>query len=1255
MVEHKKWRKGQSGASNPESRRFRDAAKKVAGIQEEGAKPKRRIAKAKRAPQLTVAALALHNKVMSANDHEGSDEEEELTLEQVFAKVHRHMNSPMEAHKEACAVLECVKEVIVAEGGVESETAYFATLMTLLEKHKDDSDALAAVTAVAYLLSLIFPRVPSTVLRSRFSDAATVIMQTLSSHSDESTSMTKGLLECLGHLLVVQEAAVWNHPITLQALHTLFHFTQDSRPKIRHRSHDLITKMLRKPPPPMSTHPAAGVLTNLLKTRMESASKTDFSPTLHDLAFLTKAIVYLPVAGIQTMCEQLLRLLTLGHPVVIQLSMQTLEALMSAGTETTLTAELAARLLNALFDYQPHMSDAETYNLWMSVVSKGTALLSSLDYSLGYSHLPRVSNALIAPLKADTTKSWESAAKGLITLVEGCLAPYPRLAQEALDQKESSLHTFIVQLEGCLGYQCSATWGHVVGVLSALFKALGRASYPLLNKALLSAANLNTVHGFTFKNELRDMIGSAVLSMGARNFFTVHPLELENENVQTNFPRAWVLPIAKDYLKHTELVYFADEILPLAVRLENKSRILPGQNQAMAAKMYHQLYIQLWDLLPGFCTLPTDGPEGMKKIAKTIGGTMEKDNLLAPTIALALQTFISGHRSYTESETAPTDGPAHMTRELAQAAIAMIGGFSKNFLPILFNSYQAAKIEQRAHLMACIVELLAIAPPQVITFFFEGIIKKLLEASTVERTPSTLLDMHVFMDLLWAMLPRLEGESLDKYFKVIKPYMVDEDGILQKQTYKALALLWSSDVVAHTQFAVTHFDALRAAVTDTLLASSGAAKKNRLRLLVCLVQWAQGENLQLIPGVIAEAILATKEVNEKTRNLAYKVLVEMGNTLKRAGEQQDGWTVDGQKVQANIQELFTMVMAGLGGQSPHMISASVNALGRLTYEFSADMTTAMMDDLMETCLLLMKSKSREILKAVLGFAKVVLVVIKPADLQRYLNGLIEATLSIPEEERAHFKMKVRVIFERLIRKFGVDTINNMVPEEHRKLITNIRKRKERATRQKNELKEKSLAEQEATDSKKKKPVSKPDTFEEALYGSESEGSDDEYEKKTGGAWLQDDADDQEMLDFLDPSVVKRVVASKPAQHKRETWDKYKGGKMVIDEEESEEEMPKIKGKKIEEDWEDASDEEMDLDEEASKKKQRKNEKRRAIQGHWGDDAMDLDRPAKKKRTEDGPVSAGVEYKAKKAKGDVKKSGKHDPFAYVPLQKKFMNK
>ena len=34
---------------------------------------------------------------------------------------------------------------------------------------------------------------------------------------------------------------------------------------------------------------------------------------------------------------------------------------------------------------------------------------------------------------------------------------------------------------------------------------------------------------------------------------------------------------------------------------------------------------------------------------------------------------------------------------------------------------------------------------------------------------------------------------------------------------------------------------------------------------------------------------------------------------------------------------------------------------------------------------------------------------------------------------------------------------------------------------------------------------------------------------------------------------------------------------------------------------------------------------------------------------------GAEYRGKKAKGDIKQKGKHDPYAYVPLSRSALNK
>ncbi len=64
-----------------------------------------------------------------------------------------------------------------------------------------------------------------------------------------------------------------------------------------------------------------------------------------------------------------------------------------------------------------------------------------------------------------------------------------------------------------------------------------------------------------------------------------------------------------------------------------------------------------------------------------------------------------------------------------------------------------------------------------------------------------------------------------------------------------------------------------------------------------------------------------------------------------------------------------MVMAGLVGTTPHMISASVMALARLLYEFAGRLDSVV-PALLPAVLGLLRTKSREVVKAVLGFVKV---------------------------------------------------------------------------------------------------------------------------------------------------------------------------------------------------------------------------------------------------------------------------------------------
>ncbi|KAH9253070.1 hypothetical protein BASA81_008976 [Batrachochytrium salamandrivorans] len=145
-----------------------------------------------------------------------------------------------------------------------------------------------------------------------------------------------------------------------------------------------------------------------------------------------------------------------------------------------------------------------------------------------------------------------------------------------------------------------------------------------------------------------------------------------------------------------------------------------------------------------------------------------------------------------------------------------------------------------------------------------------------------------------------------------------------------------------------------------------------------------------------------------------------------------------------------MVVAGLAATTSHMQSASIASLGRLLFEFSDLLDTELIGDLIKTVLMSMQSKNKEVIKAALGFIKVAIVCLPQELLEEDLETISVSILEHSREHKSHFKSKVRHIFERLIRKFSFEAIEGFVPESDKKLVINIRKRRERLKKQKAE-------------------------------------------------------------------------------------------------------------------------------------------------------------------------------------------------------------
>ncbi|XP_041645902.1 RRP12-like protein [Cheilinus undulatus] len=1240
----KRWKKGHSSDSNPQTSRFRQAAKS------------RFFSRPSGKSDLTVDALKLHNELQAGplelstgrKDARMEEEQDEAFSDRTsgtflsglsdcsnltFRKVQRYWESNSAAHKEICAVLAAVTEVIRSQGGKETETEYFAALMTTLEV----VDSAESQAAVAYLLNLVMKRVPAPVLMSKFSDTTKALMDVMSKQATSDTaSALRWVLSCLATLLRKQDASVWTYPTTLQAYHGLLSFTVHSKPKVRKAAQQGVCAILRgsdflfKDNAP-SHHPAAMTTAKFCIKEMEQAggSKED-TTTLHVLGLLKELLGTFPLGAVKSCCETLLRVMTLSHVMVTASAMQAFHRLFSGKPNTsTLSAELNAQIITALYDYLPSENDLQPLLAWLTVMEKAHVHLAGLQSSLSLGHLPRLFSAAMSCLLSPHAQVVSAATNTLKTLLTECVAPHMEEMGKITATASAGNPSYVCKMfriiEEGLSYRFHASWPFVLQILGCFYRTAGKQAHPIMTKSLQSLADLRSTPHFPFSGELDLAVGGAVETMGPEVVLGAVPLNITGYEDDLEFPRSWLVPVIRDHVKNTHLGFFTSYFLPLASTLKKRAEELEQAGQKLEAKVYQTLQLQIWTMLPGFCMCPVDLLTSFKGIARVLGMAINERPDLKLTVCQALRTLINKGCSTAEEK-------------------AEVGRFSKNFLPIFFNVYSqppavGEPATNRMAVLDTIKVYLTVTETQMICTFLQKATDRLNNA---ESTEFTRLSM---MDLVVAMAPFVDEVTMTKTFELIRPYMETKEPGMQKKAYRVLEEMCGGERDECRSFVVANLETLKVVLLETLKNASSPAKRPRLKCLVHIVKRLGEEHKDFIVALLPEVIVCTKEVSVGARKNAYTLLVEIGNAFVRfCGNKKDA-----------MEQYLMLVYAGLTG-SVTMITCTVLALTRLVFEYKDAIEVSTMEQLLHNVCLLLSSRTREIVKAALGFIKVILFIMDPKTLASHATVMMEGVGSIKDDMRRHFRTKLKNVFTKFIRKFGFELVKSMLPAEHHKVLANIRKAEARTMRRKQ-----AAAQQDDSESEDETPKTKSESIEEILAELDSDLSEDEGKsgnapkkagkKQKGRAWLKEGEED-EPLNFLDPKVSQRVLATNPTMKKTAKSDHgfkvTSDGRLIIREEDEEDVKDKDEG------------EMNDILEEAGVKS-KKTQKRKFRDDNFDED-MDVEPQLKYKaggsgihRPLGGRPGMGSDYKSKKGKGDVKKKGKLDPYAYIPLRKAQLNR
>ncbi|XP_077992398.1 RRP12-like protein [Glandiceps talaboti] len=1253
----KRWKKGHSSSTNPVSKSHREAAKGHFFHRTTSG-----------GSGLTQKALKRHDEaVLNTDDIDIQDADKKSwdtssdktygtfmsglsdCTNPTFDRVKTFWDNNSASHKEICAVLAAVTEVIRSKGGSETETEYFAALMTTL----DSVDTEDSKAAVLYLLNMVLKRVAPPVLKSRFSMVSKPLLDILAQYGNSTvTPLLRSTLSCLATMLRVQEIAVWNDSSTVQVYHGILSFTIHPKPKVRKAAHHAVCAILKgsmfmtqgESPP---YHPAASTTAKFCIQQMETTGGSgEGHVTLHVLGLLKDILAVFPQTSLKSTCETMLRVMTLSNVLVTSCAMQALHGMFTAKPKSTsLPADMNAQLINALYDYQPSESDVQPTLAWLAVMDKAHCNLQRLDERLCVSHLPRLFGTAMKCLASEKREITQAASDALKELLHECVEPAAdRLRMEVQNAPAGALtsaHKMFKTIENGLAYKYHASWGLVLQILGVFFEVLGKQCHAMMRKCLQSMADLRSTHQFPFIYDLDKAIGMAIRSMGPKLVLDAVPLQITGDEDNYDFPRSWLIPVLRDNIRQTELQFFIKYFLPLASKLKTKSLELLQSGQMVESKTYDILQSQVWSLLPGFCTSPTDLVQSFKSIARILGSVLNERADLRPDVCSAIRLLISKNLNNEENK-------------------AEVARFGKNFLPILFNIYTTVDTDKRDTTRFTALETIKMYLIITDTKLVNGFLDKAAEKLT--KSDVTSLVKHAVMDLCMSMVPFVDVDRLNMVYKTITPYLQRHDKTLQKKSYRILEEICGSSSDASQTFVEDNLSGLQEILLKALSSSVSASKAPRLRCLTHLVKRLPSEPTELAEAIVGEVILCTREVGIKARQAAFTLLVELGNMLIRCSDKTK---------QECIRDYIQMVSAGLV-QSPTMVSATIVALTRLLYEYKDVLASSLVGELIDNICILLKSRNREIVKSALGFVKVLITVLTDVALAQHLQKLIDSMVTWNSDSKHHFRFKVKQLFGRLMKKFGYEVIYKMVPESYHKMMKNTQKIQERNKKRK-AIKEavKTSEDDDVEEITESKP--KVESIEDLLKDTDSEEEEEEEKptkrnrdakKKKSAAWLQEDADEAP-LDFLDPGVSKRVLATKPSAagiDKGKSGIKHDfklapDGRFIItegDDEEEEKEKEKGKKRKVPAGLDDLDE----LMEEAAPPKS--NRKRKFDDGDSDDDMVTkykaggsgIHRPVKVAKRQKEP---GTEYKAKKAGGDMKRRGKPDPFAYLPLNFKQLNK
>ncbi|KAI3956830.1 hypothetical protein MKW92_020756 [Papaver armeniacum] len=977
--------------------------------------------------------------------------------------IRRYGKSGAKRHKHLCASASAMRKVLEKEGLRPTPLSYFAATMSAIQDRinffssSSSSNTrkylrkyFSSPTALTSFLSILLPFIPSQSLPSaKANDAVSVLVSLLKNPEvAQSPATIRSVIKSLGFLIKLCDLERWK--FAQSVFEMILEFSIDKRPKVRKYAQVCVEEIYK-----------AVQCTNVVKEASElfglvfdkyfpfaitialcvpeitedseRAEKFKLMESVHMLRVLKRIVQYLSNDVVWKVMSQIHKIMGSKFSLLTRRIFAVLEAILER-EEEIIVPEIVIFALGEYASTKENNNpddivlpacvlskrcidkiyvDADKRSIWVAslhLVFKPIADIVCAGISVS-GQAAGVLKELVDRYIDDDLKISASKAAGVLKVVSTSVSEalmhvrQSRALELVCDATKTMLLT---NSDGALDE-------NILSVISHMFLKLGQLSYFYLKDVVHELAKLLRIaNGDLTRTKcqyLEECFGSAVIAMGAEKILTLLPVVSFEEEELTSL-NIWILTILRKYVVGSSLGYYMEHIIPLLQPLQQACSKTGTELQAATCAF--------WDLLPAFCCYPTDTRIKFDALAKKLLLLMMEDDSMHENVCLALQRLVNQNKSILESNqgiegsfkhsttcainesaTESQMVPSHYTMKVAKRNIKALASCSVVLLQALTDVFSNSPLEKRKYLKETIGCLSSITDIIEVKKVFISLLAGELDYQGGNRKVDEQgAQRCVIMEFASAL-----GLGASEDLVYTPPIIFDciTPALLDDGTY---CIFFEE----HTCFYSSRFVEMMSYLLGLKLSDGIMGLRRRFACLHTLVVYLLKSDSEMICAkastILKEIILALKDSEKGARKAAYSVLFEISCSLR---------SLSSPNLESPHVKLLKLISLHLSGAfTTSMTSGAVAALSLLIYNESDICASA--PEVVTSVLSLLKSKAKEVIKAASHLQNL---------LPHMVKGILRSSMS-----RSHYRKKVRVILEILIRKCGALAVEVEVPEKY---------------------------------------------------------------------------------------------------------------------------------------------------------------------------------------------------------------------------------